>query len=388
MTPQVSKTDRGTVPLVDDDLEVLRGLWSSAGSAASLYLRPLGLTSVVDGGGHRLAGGPLAFDRVEIVVRAGDRRASVVTGLAALEHGAAKAVMSAALTDALRAVTEPRPILAGVPLSTPVVMGIVNVTPDSFSDGGDHFGTDRAIAHGRALYRAGAAILDVGGESTRPGADPVPVDEELQRVLPVVRALAADGAVVSIDTRRAVVMRAALDAGAAILNDVTALGGDPDSLAVAAASGAPVVLMHMRGEPRTMQADPRYADPALDVYDFLAARVAACVAAGIPRTRLAVDPGIGFGKSVAHNIEILRRLALFHGLGCALLVGASRKRFIGVLGGEDDPRQRMGGSLAVGLDAVGQGAQILRVHDVAETVQALSLWRALHPAPDDDPIPS
>ncbi|MGP1395663.1 MAG: dihydropteroate synthase [Inquilinaceae bacterium] len=388
MTPRVSKADRETDPAVDDGLEALRDFWSSAGSASSIYLRPLGPTSVMDGGGRRLAGGPLAFDRIEIVMRAGDRRARAVTGLAALERWAARTDLSGPVTDALRDLMEPRSVMAGVPLSTPVVMGIVNVTPDSFSDGGDHFGTDRAIAHGRALRRAGAAILDVGGESTRPGADPVPVDEELRRVLPVVRALAADGAVVSIDTRRAVVMRAALEAGARILNDVTALSGDPDSLAVAAASGAPVVLMHMRGEPRTMQADPRYADPALDVYDFLAGRVAACVAAGIPRARLAVDPGIGFGKSVAHNIDILRRLALFHGLGCALLVGASRKRFIGVLGGADDPRQRLGGSLAVGLDAVGQGAQILRVHDVAETVQALSLWRALHPAPDDDPIPS
>ncbi|MEO3434210.1 dihydropteroate synthase [Inquilinus sp. CAU 1745] len=269
------------------------------------------------------------------------------------------------------------PLLPGLPADRPLIMGIVNVTPDSFSDGGDFAAPDRAIAHGRALLAAGADILDIGGESTRPGADPVSVGEEIARIAPVVRALAGEGAVVSIDTRHAAVMRAALNEGAAILNDVTALTGDPGSLALASESGAPVVLMHMLGDPRTMQADPRYDDVVRDVYDFLARRVAACEAAGIPRDRLIVDPGIGFGKTVAHNIELLRRLDAFHGLGCPILVGVSRKRFIGSISRDEPPKERVAGSLAAGLAALDRGARILRVHDVAETAQALAMWMML-----------
>lgn len=267
--------------------------------------------------------------------------------------------------------------LPGLPADRPLIMGIVNVTPDSFSDGGDFAAPDRAVAHGRALLAAGADILDIGGESTRPGAEPVSVEEEIARVAPVIRALAGQGAVVSIDTRHAAVMRAALDEGAAILNDVTALTGDPGSLALAAESGAPVVLMHMLGDPRTMQADPRYDDVVRDVYDFLARRIAACEAAGIPRGRLIVDPGIGFGKSVAHNVELLRRLDVFHGLGCPILVGVSRKRFIGSISRNEPPKERIAGSLAAGLAALDRGARILRVHDAAETAQALAIWMML-----------
>ncbi|HZB92731.1 MAG TPA: dihydropteroate synthase, partial [Stellaceae bacterium] len=287
----------------------------------------------------------------------------------------------AAIDVALAALAAPRRDWAGLSLDRPRLMGIVNVTPDSFSDGGDFVDPDRAVEHGRALVAAGADIVDVGGESTRPGAAPVSAEEEQRRVVPVVRRLAADGIIVSIDTRRAAVMEAALAAGARIVNDVSALAGDRGSLAVAAAGGAAVVLMHMAGEPRTMQRDPHYDDVILEVFDFLERRVAACVAAGIPPERISVDPGIGFGKRDEHNLALLARLALFHGTGCAVLVGASRKSFIGRLGGGAGPRERLGGSLAVALAAVGQGVQVLRVHDVAETRQALLLRAAVAGAP-------
>jgi dihydropteroate synthase len=254
---------------------------------------------------------------------------------------------------------------------------VLNVTPDSFSDGGEFIDAARAIEQGRALAAAGADIIDVGGESTRPKARPVPVEEEIRRIAPVVRGLTDAGIIVSIDTRHAAVMRAALDAGARIINDITALTGDGDSLALAAASGAAVVLMHMAGDPRTMQDDPRYADVAFDVLDFLEGRIAACAAAGIARERIVVDPGIGFGKKDPHNLALLARLALFHGTGCGVALGASRKSFIARLGGGGGPKERIGGSLAAALWAAGQGVQLLRVHDVAETRQALAIRAAM-----------
>ncbi len=266
---------------------------------------------------------------------------------------------------------------AGLSLARPLIMGIINVTPDSFSDGGLAVDPAEAIARGRMLLDDGADILDVGGESTRPGADPVPVEVELERVLPVVRGLAGGGAVVSIDTRKAQVMEAALAAGAAIINDVTALTGDRRSLEVAAGNGAAVVLMHMRGVPATMQDDPRYDDAAKEVFDYLSGRVAVCEAAGIERSRIAVDPGIGFGKTVDHNTGILGRLDLYRGLGCALLIGVSRKGFIARLSKDEPPRQRLAGSLAAALAGVAKGVHILRVHDVAETRQALDVWEAI-----------
>jgi dihydropteroate synthase len=264
----------------------------------------------------------------------------------------------------------------------PLVMGVVNVTPDSFSDGGDFAAPEAAIAQGKALAAAGADILDVGGESTRPGAEPVAPEEELRRVRPVIEGLRGLGRPISIDTRHAAVMQGALEAGATIINDVSALA-EAESLALAAASGVPVMLMHMPGEPRTMNRAPRYDCVTLDVYDALAARVQACLAAGIPRGRIAIDPGIGFGKWTHHNLAILEALALFHGLGCALLLGASRKRFLARATPEGSlpPKARLAGSLAAALQGAGQGVQILRVHDVAETAQALDLWRALHARP-------
>lgn len=258
-------------------------------------------------------------------------------------------------------------------------MGIVNVTPDSFSDGGLAFAPADAVKRGLDLAADGADIIDIGGESTRPGAAPVPLDEELRRVLPVVEALAGEGVVVSIDTRKAAVMEAARRAGAAIVNDVTALTGDPRSLDVAAASGVCVILMHMSGEPQDMQDDPRYADAPREVFEYLAGRVDACLAAGIPRRRIALDPGIGFGKTPRHNAEILGRLDLYRDLGCPLALGVSRKSFIGAFSRGAPPERRLGGSLAAVLAGVAGGADILRVHDVFETRQALDIWRAIGP---------
>ena len=360
----------------------LRGLSAFAqGGASRLYLRPLGLGDHAFGPGSRpLAGGPLRFDRAEVILRRGDDARRAVAALTEIESWS----LSHGLADAFEmrhaALCAPRILPGREPDSrdpAPLVMGIINVTPDSFSDGGDFYDAGLAIDHGLGLIEQGAEILDVGGESTRPGAEPVTPEEEVKRVLPVVEALAAAGATVSIDTRHADVMRAALAAGAAIINDVTALTDDPDSMSVVAESGAPVILMHMKGEPRSMQAAPDYADAPLDVYDYLAGRIEACVAAGIARHQITVDPGIGFGKTVDHNAEILRHTALFHGLGCPILIGVSRKSFIGVLSRGEPAKDRLGGSLAAGLVALSQGAQMLRMHDIAQTHQAVKVWRAV-----------
>lgn len=257
------------------------------------------------------------------------------------------------------------------------VMGICNLSPDSFS--GDGLGEDieATVALAKHMVAEGADIIDVGGESTRPGARPVSVEEELARVVPVVEGLGRLGALVSIDTRRAPVMRAAIDAGAKIINDITALTGDPDALGLAAESGLPVVLMHMRGDPATMQDDPRYEDAAADIFSFFTERVAACEKAGIGRERIAVDPGIGFGKTVGHNLEILGRLDLYTGFGCPVLLGVSRKSFIGKLSREEAPKDRLAGSIAAILAAARQGVRLFRVHDVAETRQAFAIWEAI-----------
>ncbi|MGH6962143.1 MAG: dihydropteroate synthase, partial [Dongiaceae bacterium] len=270
----------------------------------------------------------------------------------------------------------------GRPRAAPQLMGIVNVTPDSFSDGGIHADPAAAIAHALGLAAAGADILDIGGESTRPGAAPVSPAAELARVLPVLedlaqrRAASLPGVVLSIDTRHALVMRAALAAGVDIINDVTALGGDPDSLAVAVASDACIVLMHMQGEPWTMNTAPAYDNVALDVFDYLESRIETCIAAGIDRRRLIVDPGLGFGKRHTQNTAILRSLGLFHGLGCPILLGASRKGF--APGHKAmEPQQRLPASLAAAMHGLSVGVQYLRVHDVAETRQVVELWQRL-----------
>lgn len=272
-----------------------------------------------------------------------------------------------------------KPILPGLASDRPLVMGIVNVTPDSFSDGGTLGGVADAVARARAQVEAGADILDIGGESTRPGAAEVPVPDEIARTAPVIAAIRAEGITtpISIDTRKAGVAEAALKAGADIVNDVSALTWDADLARVTAEFGAPICLMHAQGTPQTMQADPRYDDVLREVYDWLGARMDHAVAQGIAPERILTDPGIGFGKTLRHNLTLLQGLALFHGLGAPVLLGASRKRFIGTLSGVDEAAKRMPGSVAVALHAAAQGAQIIRVHDVAETVQAFALWRAL-----------
>ena len=260
----------------------------------------------------------------------------------------------------------------------PSVMGVVNVTPDSFSDGGAHTDADAAVVAGHAMAGAGAAIVDVGGESTRPGAQPVFEGDEEQRVGPVVRQLAAAGTAVSIDTRKAGIASTALQGGAGLVNDVSALTFDPRMAEVVARASCPVVLMHHQGSPETMQQSPHYARPVLlEVYDWLEERIAAAVAAGIERSRIIVDPGIGFGKTVQHNLQLMNGLSMLHGLGCPIMLGASRKRMIGALSGEAPADRRLAGSLALALKGADQGVQLLRVHDVTETVQALRVWRGL-----------
>ena len=271
---------------------------------------------------------------------------------------------------------EPLALFAGLPSDRTAIMGIVNVTPDSFSDGGDHETHDAAIAHGLRLAADGAEILDVGGESTRPGAEPVPVDEEARRVVPVVRALAEAGHIVSIDTRRPTVMEQAVVAGAAIINDVTALTDDARSVETAGRLDVPVILMHMQGAPQTMQTKPTYDFAPADIATYLQTRVEACQAAGIERANICIDPGIGFGKTVEHNLQLLAHLDRFEDLGCWTLVGASRKTFIGKLTSAEDPKDRLAGSLAVAHICFEAGVNILRVHDVKETVQARTIWEA------------
>jgi dihydropteroate synthase len=256
------------------------------------------------------------------------------------------------------------------------LMGVVNVTPDSFSDGGLYLDPGAAIAHGEQLVAGGATILDVGGESTRPGAAPVAAEEELRRVQPVVAGLAGAGAEISIDTSKASVAAAALDAGATIVNDVTALRGDAEMAALVAERGAGLVLMHMAGDPRTMQVDPEYDDVVAEVRDFLAARLAAAVAAGIDESRIWLDPGIGFGKTDRHNFELLRGLGELATLGRPLVVGTSRKSFIGRADGSATD-ERLGGTIATSVLAVMAGAAVLRVHDVREMAEALKLASAV-----------
>jgi dihydropteroate synthase len=310
---------------------------------------------------HRLAGGPAAFSLARLH-----------------EGGSARLVRTADIPDdwreALARVTAARPAWAGLPTDRPLVMGILNVTPDSFSDGGLHDAPDAAVAHGRRMMAAGADLIDVGGESTRPGAAEVPAADEQHRVLPVVRALAGYGIPVSIDTRHAATMAAALEAGAAIVNDVSGLNFDPAAAPLLRGSAVPVVIQHMRGTPADMAEQAFYADVALDCTRELETTIAA---AGLDRARVLADPGIGFAKLPQHNLEVLARLPVLLNLGCRLLVGASRKGFLAAAAAEPTPAARLPGSLACALAAVLGGAAMLRVHDVAATVQALRVWQGI-----------
>ncbi len=330
-----------------------------------LYYRPIVQSDLVrPAGAMPLAGGPFWFDRVEVLSRS-EQAQSVATGDAP--------------TEILKRLTSPRAPVLGFDWARPVVMGVLNVTPDSFSDGGKFHTVEKAVVRGLAIEHYGADIIDIGGESTRPGADHVNEATEVARVVPVVAGLKMSGLKVpiSVDTRRAGVARASILAGAAIFNDVSALSHDLGSLAVAAETGVAVCLMHSPDDLAGMQDDPRYDDVLLDVYDHLEERIATCEAAGISRAKIIVDVGIGFGKTLAHNLALLQGLSLFHGLGCPILLGVSRKRFIGALSGEKDASRRGPGSIAAALEGLRQGVQIIRVHDIAETAQAVAVWRAL-----------
>jgi dihydropteroate synthase len=330
-----------------------------------------------DGKVARLAGGMTWFAAVELIAIEGHSRVS--TELVPVEQSEAR--FDGDMAAQWRALTAPRPPLElggrTIRLDQPQVMGIVNATPDSFSDGGRFADAAEAAEEGSAMAAAGAAIVDVGGESTRPGARSIWEGDEIERVVPVIRQLAAAGTAVSCDTRKADVMTAAVGAGARMINDVSALTYDARSAEIAASLDVPVVLMHHQGPPEVMQDDPRYDDVLVEVYLWLEERIAAVVEAGISRDRILVDPGFGFGKKVGHNLELMNGLALFHSLGCPLVVGASRKRTIGALSGEAPADKRLGGSIAFAMKAVEQGMQLLRVHDVFETMQALRVWRGL-----------
>ncbi len=278
----------------------------------------------------------------------------------------------------LERLTAKREPFASVSMSAPQVMGILNVTPDSFSDGGRFDDFSAAMGQARAMQSHGASIIDIGGESTRPGAAEVPIEDEIARVGPVIAELRAQSDIaISVDTRKSAVAEAAISSGASIINDVSAFEWDARLVDVTAQSGLPVCLMHAKGDPQTMQTDPQYDNVLLDVYDYLESRVEFAVRKGIPRSQIMVDPGIGFGKTVQHNISLIRGISLFHGLGCPILLGVSRKRFIGVIGGADVAADRMGGSVSVALWGVTQGVQVLRVHDTFETVQAIKLQQAI-----------
>ena len=318
-----------------------------------LYFRPI---PQAQGGRWRLAGGWTGFSALEC-----------------LQRGRAPRIVTEAPAPVMAALTAPRAALMGLSLDRPRLMGIVNATPDSFSDGGHYDPASQC----RALADAGADLLDIGGESTRPGAEEIAAPDEIARIRPALEA--ARGLLpLSVDTRKAEVARAALAAGAGMVNDVSGFDFDADLPGLVARAGVPVCLMHAQGLPATMQDDPRYDDVLLDIYDALEARIARAVAAGIPAARIVIDPGIGFGKTEAHNLAILRRISLYHGLGCPILLGVSRKRFIGRIGGAELPAGRVPGTLALTVAAIAQGVQIHRVHDVAEHAQALRLVAALN----------
>ena len=356
-----------------------------------LYIQPLtciGAPQAADGDALRLAGG-LVYAREFAVTLSRDGETVQRDLVTAHEMLAALA----RLPDQLGAEAQEQwsnlqlahpPLVCGnrtIRLDQPQVMGILNVTPDSFSDGGRFQAEPNAAAdHAASMLEAGAAIIDIGGESTRPGAAPVWEGDEIARILPSVERCVAMGAAVSIDTRRAAVMESALGAGVHILNDVSALRHDPRSLEVAAASGRPVILMHAPGSDADLHAGARYTNVLFEIFDWLRTARDRAIAGGVERRRIILDPGIGFGKSLAENLALLNGLALFHALGQPLLLGASRKRTIGALSGEAAPDRRLGGSLTMAIAGMQAGVQLLRVHDVFETVQARNVWRGLRDA--------
>ncbi|WP_456389485.1 dihydropteroate synthase [Profundibacter sp.] len=329
-----------------------------------MYYRPIPMQGVArPANARQIAGGWCWFDRVEKITRGGRRE------LIAIEEVPA---------EVLAQITTPRTDIAGLSFDTPRIMGILNVTPDSFSDGGDFSAPEAAMKHARDMVIDGADILDIGGESTRPGADVVPIDLEISRTAPVISAIRSEMQTpISIDSRNARAAQAAISAGADLINDVSALSHDAEMVKLAVDTASPVCLMHARGVPKTMQSSPRYKDVLLDVYDHLQTRIMVVEAAGIPRSRIMIDPGIGFGKRSEHNLVLLRDISLFHSLGCVILLGASRKKFIGDITGTQSAKDRTFGSVAVAILAVTQGVQMMRVHDIKSTKQAISMQMAI-----------
>ncbi len=356
-----------------------------------LYLMPIGVAASPqseDGDAVRLAGGLVYAHRFAAIVR---REGRVIERHRFTPETAADTF--ARLPEALGPEAETQwsalrtahpPLQLGertIRLDQPQVAGILNVTPDSMSDGGKFLDRpEDGAAHAGAMVEAGAALIDIGGESTRPGASAVWEGDEIERVVPATRYCAQMGAAIGIDTRRAAVMEAALEAGAHMVNDVSALRHDPRAAQLVAARGCPVVLMHAPGSGEDLHAGGDYVSVVFDVFDWLAERRDAAIAAGVARERIVLDPGIGFGKALGDNLALLNALAMFHSLGQPLMVGASRKRMIGALSGEAAAHQRLGGSLALAVGAMDAGVQLLRVHDVAETVQARNVWRGLRDA--------
>jgi dihydropteroate synthase len=358
--------------------------------ADSVYLHPLTLVSgpqAADGDAVRL-GGSMAYAREFALVLRRERAVAerIVTTPAGLPDTIARLPVAEA-REAERQFANLKKVHAPLQLGSrtirldqPQVMGILNVTPDSFSDGGAHDDIEAGRAHAAAMIEAGAAIIDIGGESTRPGASATFEDEEIRRVVPAVEYCAAMGAAISVDTRRAGVLSAALAAGAHMANDVSALRYDPRSIEVVAERACPVVLMHAPGAGEDLHAGGHYADVVSEVFDFLKAAREKAVAAGIGEDRIILDPGIGFGKSLGENLALINALPLFHALGSPIMLGASRKRMIGALSSEEDADARLAGSIALAMKGMEAGVHLLRVHDVAETVQARNVWRGLRDA--------
>ncbi len=339
----------------------------------STWLRPV----ITPFGGYSLAGGPAKFDLIDVVMMSPATR--YVASRMRFDQLLALADDRNLASAALDRIVAARPDFAGLHMDCTHLMGILNVTPDSFSDDGINLSPAQAILKGKEMWADGASIIDVGGESTRPGALPVTCNQELARILPPITGLVRDNIRISVDTRHAAVMTRATAAGASIINDVGGLQGD-GAMAAAAASGAPVVIMHMQGTPANMQQSPSYDFAPIDIYEFLNNRVNVAIDAGIPASAIAVDPGFGFGKSVRHNLQLVNWLSLFQGLGVAVLFGASRKSTIAKLSRGEPVKDRLPGSLALAVAAWRQGVQIVRVHDVAETAQALTIELALRTA--------
>ena len=328
-----------------------------------IYYRPIVQTDRCrPKGALAVAGGWSWFTHAECITRDGQSEIVPITDIP---------------DDILKSISKPRKTICGLDMSEPHIMGVLNVTPDSFSDGGLHFSFEDAVARAQTMIADGVTLLDIGGESTRPGADFVKSVDEIRRTVPVIEALKAANVTtpISIDTRKADVASAAIKAGASMFNDVTALRYDEDSLPLVGCENPYVCLMHSVKDPQTMQNNPTYDSVLLDIYDHLDKQIQTCVSAGLPKSRIVIDPGIGFGKTIDHNLQLIRGLSLFHGLGCPILLGVSRKRFIGEIGNAQEAADRMPGSIAIALEGLRQGVQFLRVHDIWQTKQAMRLWQ-------------